>query len=110
MQGIGQTIRQTLQIPKGILFDPAFFIFINESQTVSLVGPFVTDIHSDVVIFRDFPTEGIINIRIGYPAFEHGISFSDHQVFLTHFFVGLQFRNGSLVTDGPFVHDIGPVA
>ncbi len=72
LKAVGQPVGQPLQIGKGVFFDPAAFIFINQGQALGLFGPFVADIHADVVVLRDLPAEGIVDLGIGIAGFEHG--------------------------------------
>ena len=56
-QCIGKLIGKPLQLPEGVFFNLPFFIFINQRQPVPLMGMFVADIDTDVVVFGDVPAE-----------------------------------------------------
>ena len=51
--------------PKCVFFNLTGFIFIDQSQAVALVGPFITDINPDIVVFRNL----LMTIRISEPEY-----------------------------------------
>jgi hypothetical protein len=71
LEAVSQPVGQTLQVRKSIAFDLAGFIFVDQGQAIGVSGPFVADIHPEVVIRRDIPLEGIKHVVIGLAGSKH---------------------------------------
>ncbi|GAA4415727.1 hypothetical protein GCM10011450_13280 [Advenella faeciporci] len=64
LQHAGKLVRVLLKLVKGITTDIGGRFFMDQRQATAAIGPFIADIHSDIVIFRDIPFEFLIGLPI----------------------------------------------
>ena len=63
-QCICQSIGEVFDVPKGKFFSPAPLVFIDESQPIAFIRPFVANIYADVVEFRNVPVKTLVNFIV----------------------------------------------
>ena len=76
LERIGQPVRKRLQVPERVLLILAVFIFVDQCQAVSLVGPLVADVDPDVVELGHAPFERPTHIFVCLTPLQHAASSS----------------------------------